>query len=65
MNSFRCKAEESGYCNMWLRACVGGENCAQGCCPYCVYAGISPAEKSICNECEKYSWKKENYREVT
>ena len=63
MYSFKCKAEESGYCQRWLRECVGGENCAQGYCPYCEYGGISPKEKSICDDCEKFQWKKENYIE--
>lgn len=59
-NNFKCKANNDGYCDMWLRSCVGVDNCQQGTCPYCVHAGISPTE-TICTECKQGQWKKENY----
>lgn len=63
-NLFKCKAKtETGYCNMWLRACVGGENCKQGNCAYCINAALSPKIESICNKCNQFEWKKQNYQE--
>lgn len=63
-NKFKCKAKDSsGYCTMWLRKCVGNQNCNQGYCPYCINAAISPKEESICNTCSQFEWKKENYIE--
>ena len=64
-NYFKCKArDQSGYCKMWLRECVGGENCNQGNCAYCIHAAISPKIKeSICTKCTGFDFKKGNYTE--
>lgn len=62
-NQFKCRANNSGYCSMWLRECVGADNCKQGYCPYCIHSAISPKECSICNDCEHFEWKRENYVE--
>ena len=62
-NKFRCKAEESGYCNQWLRQCVSWENCnfkSYGApCPGCVAS--SPLKHEQCNGCKYQKWKKDNY----
>lgn len=60
-NLFECKANKAGYCGFWLRACVGGCNCEQGYCVYCVNAALSPKVPSVCDECIQFKWKKENY----
>ena len=63
MNNFKCRANNGGYCDFWLRECVGQNNCEQGKCPYCINSGISPKIESICTECEQFDWKKKNYIE--
>lgn len=60
-NNFKCRANKAGYCNLWLRDCVGGENCKQGYCAYCIYS--SPKTRTECEKCKQYDWKKENYVE--
>ena len=64
-NYFECNARnENGYCKLWLRQCVGGENCKQGYCAYCKYASISPKiEDSTCTKCNQFDFKKQNYIE--
>lgn len=61
-NNFKCKSDDKNYCKLWLRQCVGAENCKQALCPYCVNGGISPT-KRICVECKHGEWKKDNYIE--
>lgn len=64
MNNFQCRAEQGKYCNQWLRACVGWNNCnleGYGApCPGCTYS--SPLENQNCEGCHYKDWKKENYK---
>lgn len=64
-NYFECNARSTtGYCKLWIRECVEGENCKQGYCAYCKNAAISPkCEDSICTKCSQFDFKKENYIE--
>ena len=62
-DNFKCKAESAGYCNQWLRACVGWENCNlkhHGApCPGC--EDSSPLDAEDCKRCKHQPWKQENY----
>ena len=62
-NHFKCKAEEAGYCNQWLRSCVSWNNCnlARYGAPSPGCNASSPLDREECNGCEWQSWKKENY----
>ena len=64
-NYFKCRARTNdGYCQLWLRNCVGKENCKQSDCAYCIKASINPnIEDSICTICTQFNFKKENYIE--
>lgn len=61
MNAFKCKHSEDGYCNLWLRECVSQGACKQGNCAHCVNGAIPPQVHSVCDDCNLYTWKKENY----
>lgn len=62
-SNFKCKAESAGYCNRWLRTCVGWDNCnLQGYgapCPGC--ESSSPLDSEKCRSCKHKPWKEANY----
>lgn len=64
-NRFMCRTIDAGYCNQWLRACVGWTNCSleknQAPCPGCIAS--SPLDNPACQDCDHRAWKAENYIE--
>lgn len=64
VDNFECKACKANYCNQWLRACVGWENCnlnSYGApCPGCVSS--SPLDAQPCQKCKHFPWKQANYQ---
>lgn len=65
VDNFKCRAESIDYCNIWLRPCVGWENCELGGygapCSRCVAS--SPLQHERCKNCIHKDWKDANYIE--
>lgn len=66
MDKFFCRANDNGYCKMWVRetccdSCLVKEDCP---CAYCKSGSISPKhEENPCAHCIHFNFKISNYVE--